>query len=86
MVWESVEIKWSCLPNTISDTHISRELNIPAGALKVILEYSQDVRTLEHCIARYCRNDCQDPRDKVYGLLGLTPAGAKYSSAMKDCY
>jgi hypothetical protein len=73
MVCGSVEMKWSCLPNTISDIHISRELDVPAGTLKVILEYSQVFRTLEHCNARYCRSDCQYPRDKVYGLLGLTP-------------
>jgi hypothetical protein len=28
--------------------------------------------TLEYCISQYCQNGCTDPRDKVYGLLGMT--------------
>jgi len=30
-------------------------------------------RTLEDCIFSHCESDCHDTRDKVYGLLGLTP-------------
>jgi len=30
-------------------------------------------RTLQECIYSHCEGNCHDPRDKVYGLLGLTP-------------
>jgi hypothetical protein len=33
---------------------------------------SQEQHTLEQCIADFSDHDCQDPRDKVYGLLGMT--------------
>jgi hypothetical protein len=33
--------------------------------------YNREGRHLTQCIERYCHNDCQDPRDKVYALLGL---------------
>jgi hypothetical protein len=36
--------------------------------------YNREGRHLTQCIERYCQNDCQDPRDKVYALLGLVEA------------
>jgi len=31
------------------------------------------ITTMQDCILLHCANKCHDPRDKVYGLLGLTP-------------
>jgi hypothetical protein len=36
--------------------------------------YNREGRHLTQCIERYCHNGCQDPRDKVYALLGLVKA------------
>jgi hypothetical protein len=44
---------------------------LPGPAVAVVSD-SQQSHTLERCISRYSKNQCQDPRDKVYGLLGLT--------------
>ena len=33
----------------------------------------REMRTLEDCISLHYESDCNDPRDNVYGLLGLTP-------------
>jgi hypothetical protein len=35
--------------------------------------YNREGRHLTQCI-EHCQNDCQDPRDKVYALLGLVEA------------
>jgi hypothetical protein len=43
----------------------------PTHASAVFLGY-EPTHTLERCISLYCANECQDRRDKVYGLLGLT--------------
>ncbi|CAO2652851.1 Nn.00g022620.m01.CDS01 [Neocucurbitaria sp. VM-36] len=50
---------------------MSRNWTVPAAALAVIKE-SRSSRSLEQCIYRYCQNDSKDPRDKIYGLLGMT--------------
>ncbi|KAH7356126.1 heterokaryon incompatibility protein-domain-containing protein [Pyrenochaeta sp. MPI-SDFR-AT-0127] len=33
--------------------------------------YNRQGRDLAQCTSRYCANDCENPRDKVYALLGL---------------
>ncbi|KAF2025421.1 hypothetical protein EK21DRAFT_10728, partial [Setomelanomma holmii] len=47
-------------------------------------------RHLEQCIERYCRNDCQDPRDKVYALLGIVKEEEQvpidYSKSISEVY
>jgi hypothetical protein len=37
------------------------------------LSYTNELRpvTLQKCIEMFCQNDCEDPRDRVYGLMGM---------------
>ena len=48
---------------------------IPLAALAIICGYNRirGRRTLQECIGKHCEGKCHDPRDKVYGLLSLTP-------------
>ncbi|KAH7080802.1 heterokaryon incompatibility protein-domain-containing protein [Paraphoma chrysanthemicola] len=52
--------------------------------------YNREGRHLAQCLQRYCQNDCQDPRDKVYALLGLVKAEEQvpidYSKSVSEVY
>jgi hypothetical protein len=67
-----VEFTWQCIKDTILRSQASAVGDKYQSALTVILG-SQRSHTLQECFIRYCQNHCRDPRDKVYGLLGLTP-------------
>ena len=46
---------------------------IPSVAFSnIIYERGREIRTLNQCIHLHCDKHSSDPRDKVYGLLGLT--------------
>jgi len=71
MVCGGVELKnWDCLGSAGRFT----ERMIPAvPSIAIFGQRSWEKRTLDYCIRTHWRSNCQDPRDKVYGLLGLTP-------------
>jgi hypothetical protein len=47
-----------------------REVNIPESVIR-LLHQEPGAMSLTVCIDRFSGNLCQDPRDRVYGLLGL---------------
>ncbi|CAG5140183.1 uncharacterized protein ALTATR162_LOCUS653 [Alternaria atra] len=66
VVCGDVELAWSDLLNAVA-RHFDTLNRIPA-----VINETEHYRTLEMCLYKYCWNDCHDPRDKLYGLLGLT--------------
>ena len=67
IVCGSVELTWY-------DVQVAGSQSLPVAARAVIYGYVRlrERRTLEDCIQSHCKSNCQNPRDKVYGLLGLT--------------
>ncbi|KAH7081971.1 heterokaryon incompatibility protein-domain-containing protein [Paraphoma chrysanthemicola] len=53
---------------------ISSRIRNPSLFLLWDSVYNRKGRHLAQCLERYCHNDCQNPRDKVYALLGLVKA------------
>ena len=45
----------------------------PATIKELFKEKDVKNRRLDEAVATYSRHECQDPRDKVYGFLGLVP-------------
>jgi hypothetical protein len=72
IVCGDVELTWNCLKEALSRSHFNVAGKISPSVLAVISE-SQRSHTLQECFSRYCQNNCRDPRDRVYGLVGLTP-------------
>jgi hypothetical protein len=52
--------------------------------------HGKNQRTLAHCLKHYSRNKCTNPRDKVYGLLGIVLENERppvdYSKSVWDVY
>lgn len=71
IVCGGVELDWDRV--SFASRHTTQ--NLPVAAEATIYEQPRfrDRRTLDECIRSHCESDCHDPRDKVYGLLGLTP-------------
>ncbi|RMZ68312.1 HET domain-containing [Pyrenophora seminiperda CCB06] len=73
-------MEWQQLQTALVDAGFGnpRACRVLAGkmsrsALELVLHSQDNSHTLLDCIDRYSSNKCQDARDKVYGLLGLTP-------------
>jgi hypothetical protein len=66
IVCGDVQLEWSDLLDAVAK-HFDVLDRIPA-----VIHEKEHYRTLEMCLYKYCWNDCHDPRDKLYGLLGLT--------------
>ena len=69
-----VEVSWGCMEEASLRLQGNAVDRIPLQALAVTLDTrSPRYRTLQACFFQYSQNHCRDPRDRVYGLLGLTP-------------
>lgn len=66
IVCGDVQLEWSDLLDAVAK-HFDVLDRIPA-----VVHEKEHYRTLEMCLYKYCWNDCHDPRDKLYGLLGLS--------------
>jgi len=68
--WRKIQKILGRIPVMLTSSLCCSEFSIPA--LELVRHSQGESHTLVSCIDRYSRNQCQDARDKVYGLLGLT--------------
>jgi len=62
------ELYW----NFIRSSNVSTQQIAVVSMVSARRGHTGKMRTLESCVRYHCKNNCHDPRDKVYGLLGLT--------------
>jgi len=70
IVCGGIELNWDCL-RFVRTFPLS--VHTAATATIYVRDQLPKRRNLEGYIRHHCKSDCHDPRDKVYGLLGLTP-------------
>ncbi|KAH6857227.1 heterokaryon incompatibility protein-domain-containing protein, partial [Alternaria rosae] len=68
-----IELDWYCV--ALASIMAEPKQSLPLAACFTIHGYDRvrERRTLQYFIRFHCGSKCHDPRDKVYGLLGLTP-------------
>ena len=73
---DNIWLSWSTITGFVSAVDAMLERHVPSSVILLIGEAVQpksgEERYLATCVHYFCSNQCQDPRDKVYGLLGLT--------------
>jgi hypothetical protein len=68
-------IMWSDLQDSIASENAPSWTDVQPVALSLLLDHGQhgNGKSLCHYINYYSAQNCRDPRDKLYGLLGLVP-------------
>lgn len=76
-----ISISWENMCSLVRHSSEALEiLNVPPSALSLVQEYGTTVeRSLYNTITSFSGGYCQDPRDKVYGLMGLIQESDRFT-------